>query len=215
MNDDHVLYGAPGSGSAAIECALALIGLPYRQVHAASWDEASDLDALREVNPLLQIPALRFPDGTTMTESAAILIELALRHPDSGLLPGDPADRAQALRGLVYIAANCYAAIGINDYPERWTTAVDEAGREAVRRGARKRLHALWTVFADTVKPRPWLSGASLGALDLLAAVVSRWSGTRAHLHAERPAFAEVLARIEAHPVIAPVFARHWPETTA
>ena len=28
--------------------------------------------------------------------------------------------RAQALRGLVFIAANCYAAIGVIDYPERW-----------------------------------------------------------------------------------------------
>ena len=46
-----------------------------------------------------------------------------------------------------------------------------------------------------------------------LAAVVSRWSGSRKHLEAERPEFHAALLRIEAHPKIAPVFAQHWPTT--
>ncbi len=58
---------------------------------------------------------------------------------------------------------------------------------------------------------RPYLGGENLGALDLLAAVVSRWSGTRAHLETARPAFHETLQRIEKHAIVAPVFARHWP----
>ena len=47
-------------------------------------------------------------------------------------------------------------------------------------------------------------------ALDYLAAVVSKWSGTRAHLKVNRPQFLETLHRIEAHSDVAPVFARHW-----
>src|SRR5262249_2624992 len=97
-----------GSGSAAVEAALVLCGLPFETVSAASWDDRSALDALRRVNPLAQIPALVFEDGTAMSESAAILIELALRHPGRGLLPAEPARRARALSGLVYVAANCY-----------------------------------------------------------------------------------------------------------
>ena len=211
MNGEHVLYGYQGSGSAAVEAALALAGLPYRLVNAASWDAKSQLDALREANELLQIPALRWPDGNTMTESAAILAELGLRHPASGLLPDDPARRAQAIRGLVFIAANCYAAIGIIDYPERWTTGTDDAEKERVRLGTRQRLHALWDTFADSFAPRPFLSGERVGALDLMAGGVSRWSGARAHLKASRPQWYPVLERIEQHPAVAPVFARHWP----
>lgn len=210
--NEHVLYGYDGSGSAAIECALRLAGLPFRKVNAASWDQASELRELQQANPLLQVPALRWPDGQTMTESAAILVELGLRHPGSALLPAEPAERAQAIRGLVYIAANCYAAIGVIDYPERWTSAQAEAEHEHMRQGTRARLHALWRTFADSVQPRPFLSGAQVGALDCLAAVVSRWSGTRAHLQAERPEFSALLQRIEQHPVLAPVFAAHWPQ---
>jgi GST-like protein len=208
---EHVLYGYQGSGSAAVEAALVLAGLPHRIVNAASWDAASELEALRQANPLLQIPALRWPDGSTMSESAAILIELGLRHPESGLLPQDAVERAPAIRGLVFVAANCYAAIGIIDYPERWTSGTADDERERVRQGTRARLHALWERFADTFAPHPFLSGERLGALDLLAAVVSKWSGARAHLREHRPQWYPVLDRIEQHPEVAAVFARHWP----
>ena len=75
----------------------------------------------------------------------------------------------------------------------------------------RARLHELWDVFADQFPATPWLSGERLGALDILAATVSMWSGARKHLAQSRPAFSALLARIEADPRIAPVWARHWP----
>lgn len=213
--DDHVLYGSTGSGSAAIEAALHRLRLPVRIVTASTWQPESAQADLRRVNPLGQIPTLVLPDGTVLTESAAILIHLGLTHPDSGLLPKDPLARATAIRGLVYLAANCYACIGIVDYPERFTTARSAASREAVRRGSRARLHRLWCDFADQFPARPWLSGRRPGALDILAAVVSRWSGTRAHLREQRPAFHALLLRIDAHREWAPVFRRHWPQPPA
>ena len=81
----------------------------------------------------------------------------------------------------------------------------------ASRPARRTRLHYLWDVFADTFPAQPFLTGERLGALDLLAAVVSKWSGSRKHLAASRPAFSALLARIEGDPRVAPVFARHWP----
>ena len=207
-----VLYGSQGSGSAAIEAALGLCEVPLRIVSAASWDAASALAELEGVNPLRQIPALVLPDGTVLTESAAILIHLGLAHPDSGLLPSEAAARDQAIRGLVFIAANCYAAIGVIDYPERWCAGATKHMKERIRRGARERLHRHWEVFADTFPaPGAFLGGAMPGALDLLAAVVSKWSGARAHVRTARPGFSALLGRIDAHPRVAPVFARHWP----
>jgi GST-like protein len=233
----HTLFGYQGSGSAAVEAALGWLGLPHRVIQAASWAEDSELEALRRVNPLGQIPALQLPDGTVLTESAAILMHLGLSHPQGGLLPADPAARALALRGLVYIASNCYAAIGIIDYPERWLARDDASasepgdGREPnlpatphkqgddafdalceqLRRGAKARLALLWEVFADAHTTRPYLHGEQPGALDMLAAVVSKWSGARAHLQRERPDFHATLLRIEQHPRLKPVFERHWP----
>lgn len=206
----YTLYGFKGSGSAAAEMGLRVAGLDYRVVNAASWEAASAVDELRKVNPLVQIPTLVLPDGSVMTESAAILIHLGLVSQPGLLLPADDAARAQAIRGLVYIPANCYSCITILDYPERFTSASDKASLDNVRAGTRERLHKHWDIFADTFKASPFLNGAAPGALDFLAAVVSRWSGARAHLKESRPAFFELLQRIESHASVAPVFAAHW-----
>jgi GST-like protein len=153
-------------------------------------------------------------DGSAMSESAAILMHLADAHPDAKLLPAIASARAQALRGLVFIAANCYAAISIIDFPERWCENAegDEAVQERIRNGTRARLHRHWNMFADVFPARPWLSGEQIGALDLLATVVSNWSGTRPHLERERPALYETLLRVESQPGVAPVLARNWPQ---
>ncbi|HZS69202.1 MAG TPA: glutathione S-transferase [Burkholderiales bacterium] len=200
------LYGTKGSGSAAVEAALRLAGQPFQLVDAASWVPTPGLEKLKRMNPLVQVPTLVLDDGTVMTESAAILIWAGLRYPQSGLLPAEP---AQAIRGIVYIAANCYAAIGIIDYPPRFCAECDEGTVERIRTGTRSRLHEYWRIFADEFGTQ--MNAAHPGALDVLAAVVSRWSGARAHLAAERPALHAIIERVEADPRITDIFRRHWP----
>jgi GST-like protein len=209
------LFGTKGSGSAAAEAALDVAGIAYRKVEAASWKPSPGLDELRRVNPLAQIPTLALDDGSVLTESAAILLHLGLAHPESGLLSDDPSRRAQQIRGLVYVAANCYAGIGILDYPDRWYPDPDDAVKAAMQTRGKTRLHELWELFADQFPATPWLSGDRLGALDILAAVVSKWSGARQALAVSRPGFSQLLARIEADPRIAAVWARHWPPASA
>jgi GST-like protein len=212
----YVLYGSRNSGSAAVEAALEMAKAPYRIVDAATWKKTAAFEELKRINPLHQIPTLVCPDGTVLAESAAILIHLALAHPRAKLLPAEASQRAQAIRAMVFIAANCYAAIGIIDYPERWHGKGDKEADERLRKGARRRLHKLWCVFADTIaagagkKKTPFFFGAQPGAADLLAAVVSRWSGARKHLAKQRPVFHALLERVEAHPAVAPVIERHW-----
>jgi GST-like protein len=209
----YTLFGSQGSGSAAAECGLQLAGARYRVIEAASWEQNAELEALARANPLCQVPTLKLADGAILTESAAILMHLGLAFPQSGLLSAEPAQRDQALRGLVYIPANCYSCITILDYPERFTSATDEASLTAVRAGTRERLHRHWEIFADVFPVAgDFLAGARPGALDILATVVSRWGGARQHLKAARPGFLALLERVEAHPSVAGVFARHWPK---
>jgi GST-like protein len=206
------LYGTAGSGSAAVELALDRCGLPYRVLHASSWESGSAQAELQRANPLGQIPTLQLEDGSVLTESAAILIHLGLAQPESGLLPAGASARAQAIRGLVFIAANCYAAIGVIDYPERWCSEGDDAVLQSIRTGARARLHRYWEIFADQFGGEPFLGGDEPGALDYLSCVVSRWSGTRAHLRTARRRLLATFERVQSRPEVARVFARHWPD---
>ena len=153
----YTLYGKKGSGSASIEAALTMAGAPYRMVETASWETNDAFRELLKINPIGQIPTLALPDGSALSESAAILIHLDVAHPAAGLLPRDEAARAQAIRGLVFIAANCYSAITVLDFPERFCKDMDDSARDRIRAGTRARLHRHWEIFADMFPARPFL----------------------------------------------------------
>ncbi|MGE1156285.1 glutathione S-transferase family protein [Pseudomonas sp. ICMP 460] len=205
----YTLYGTDESGSCMIEIALQRCAVPWHRVNASSWDDGEGSDALARINPLKQIPTLVTPDGQVLTESAAILIHLGLEFPASDLLGGD---RAQILRGLVYIAANCYSAIGIIDYPQRWLGTADEAAQAQLVTGTRRYLHQAWVVFADQFAEQLFAPNARPNALGIMAAAVSRWDAAREMLSSLAPGFAQTLAQVDADPLVAPVFARHWPQ---
>ena len=205
----YTLYGTDESGSCMIEIALQRCAVPWHRVDASSWQESEGSDALARINPLKQIPTLVTPDGQVLTESAAILIHLGLEFPDSQLLVGD---RAQVIRGLVYIAANCYSAIGIIDYPQRWLGNVNDTVQAQLVTGTRRYLHQAWVVFADQFADQLLAANNTPNALGLMAAAVSRWDEARDALNGLAPGFAQTLAQVDADPLVAPVFARHWPE---
>jgi GST-like protein len=197
------LFGSQGSGSAAVEMALRAVGVEYRVVRASAWEPDSAMADLRKINPMGQIPTLVLPDETVLTESAAILIYLGLEFPGHALLPETSTDRAMVLRGLIFIAANCYPAVSISDYPERWTTATTKPAQERVRTAARAQLHRNWDIFFDAFAGELERTKENPGALAFLSVVVSRWSGTRQHIQARRTEVSKLLAVLEAHPRIA------------
>ena len=202
------LFGSPGSGSAAVEMALRAAAAPYSLFRASSW-EPDTLPALLRVNPLGQIPTLVLEDGSVLTESAAILLCIAQRYPEAGLLPRNEGALFQALRGLTFIAANCYPAVSVTDHPERWTNANTRSAHDHVRQAARHRLHRSWEVFADLFHKHESMDTVKPGVLAFLAVTVSQWSGTRAFLKANRSRFHLLLTRLEQNPVIASVLAAH------
>lgn len=204
----YTLYGTDESGSCMIEIALQRCAVPWHRVDASSWHEGEGSEALARINPLKQIPTVVTPDGQVLTESAAILIHLGLEFPDAGLLAGN---RGKILRGLLYIAANCYSAIGIIDYPQRWLGDADQALQAHLVTGTRRYLHQAWVVFAEQFADQLFTPNHTPNALGIMAAAVSRWDGAREALSALAPGFAHTLAQVDADPIVAPVFARHWP----
>ncbi|MBB6291718.1 GST-like protein [Pseudomonas sp. SJZ103] len=205
----YTLFGIDESGSCMIEIALQRCAVPWRRVDAASWADGEGSDELARINPLKQVPTLVTPDGQVLTESAAILIHLGLAFPGAHLLGGD---RAQIIRGLVYIAANCYSAIGIIDYPQRWLGNADEAVQAQLVAGTRRYLHQAWVVFAEQFAGQLFAPNGEPNALGIMAAAVSRWDQAREALSALAPGFAQTLAQVDVDPIVAPVFARHWPD---
>lgn len=166
----YVLHGQKGWGSALVELALARCTLPY-DVHDVDMD-AGGREQLRPLNPLGQIPILVLPDGTVMTESAAIILYLDAMAPGAGLVPpAGTAEHARFLRWLLYLNTAIYGTFSYADYPARWV------GEDC----APKLLDSVMAYRRDNwlqlerEADAPWFLGKRFSALDIYLAVMTNW----------------------------------------
>lgn len=91
-----------------VRAALNLKGLAYetRSVNLVAGDQrAIDYTAL---NPGKGVPALVLDDGTTLTQSLAIIDYLDAKYPSPPLLPAEPLLRARVLAAVHTIAADVH-----------------------------------------------------------------------------------------------------------
>src|SRR4051812_9773447 len=110
------LYGVRGWGSGITEAMLCLAGQSYDFIDVDGFDHPGPVrDRLAAVNPLGQVPALVLPDGTVMTETAAIALWLSDSHASLAPPSGTP-DRALFYRLLVWLVANVYPTFTYGDY---------------------------------------------------------------------------------------------------
>src|ERR1700733_4164049 len=100
----YTLYYCPGTASMVVHLALLEIGAPHelRLIDVATMAQR-DPDYLR-LNPRGVVPTLVI-DGRPLSESAALLMVLADRHPEAKLAPppGSP-DRETWQQWVVYLS---------------------------------------------------------------------------------------------------------------
>ena len=145
--------------------------------------------AFRDINPLMKIPAIE--DGpVTMAESAAILMYLADKHPQTKLAP-DSADpkRGRFLQWLFFGAAclepamaERFAGSKPNTFSFGWGdfTRVTQALQDELARG-------------------PWILGDQFTAADIMLGDGARIA-VEAGLWERRPPISDYLDRIAARP---------------
>lgn len=206
----YTLHGSRRSGSLAVELALAEVGAAYDVVDVDLEHDAQRGADYAAINPQRKVPTLRTPAGETLTESAAILVILDERHPDAALLPPPAtAQRAQALRWLVFIAAEIYPMVEINDYPARF--APDAGGAPRVREAARAKWRERWLVLERHLAGDPYALAGGFCALDLYIAVVSRWAQQDDWRARHLPKVERITAAVAARTACAGVWQRHRP----
>lgn len=170
----YVLYYAPGTASFAVHWLMIELGLDFQVIRldfAAGEQRAPEF--LR-INPTGRVPAL-VVDGQVYTESAALLMLLAERHPAAGLAPApDDSRRARWLEIMVYLTNTLSSAMRDWFYAD---TDGEPEGAVAVKRLAQRRIEGAWDrldgVLADG---RAYLLGERMTTADLLATMLMRWS---------------------------------------
>ncbi len=209
-----LFYGVPQGCSFGSIVALEWLGEPYRLCRIDMLQRPWDPLYVR-VNPLLKTPALLLEDGRTLSESLAILLHLASRHPESELGVSRSRADADALNQmLAYLVTDFFSA-----FSPLWA-AYD---REDLDEGQKKLLRALGRedvaqqcVYLDgLLRDREWLLGSRRSVADAYLSGLARWIGYHKLFDVERdyPHLARHLRKLAADPAV--VFARHIEDGVA
>jgi glutathione S-transferase len=178
-----------------VQVALEEAGVEYEN-HWIS-KEPAEVDRFRAVNPSGKVPALVLPDGTTMIESAAMLIHLALEYPKSGLAPQpDETSHALFLQWMVFLSANVYESALRMYYPARYSSRGEQDAPAVKQQAATDFEHHLAHI-AGTLNP--YLLGSTYSIADVYLYMLGSWNlGGHAELFKKLPrlkAHAELVAK--------------------
>jgi GST-like protein len=204
----YVLYGDKRSGAFSVEAALAEAGVPYKFEIVSLDKNEQKAPPFLAINPSGKMPALVLPTGEIVTESAGLLLTIADRHPEAGLLPpyGTP-ERAQAYRWITFMASEIYPMVEIVDYPERFAPEGEPA--KALREKARDRIRERFFIIENAIAG-PWLLASGFSAADIYVAMFSRWSMGKGWREANLPKVCALAKALSERPKAGPVYKRHY-----
>jgi glutathione S-transferase len=204
----YKLYWAPGSGAMAPQALFEEIGVEYEKIVIDFEKEEHKGEEFLSVNPMGQIPALVLPDGTLMTETAAMLAHIVDRYPEAKLAPpAGSADSARFLRWLFFLGSNVYPAILRVYYSERYST--DPTAAEGIKGAAESELDEQFKILDDALDPGPYLVGEAFSAVDILLWMLIQWHPDPARMFEEAPRIKRFSELLQARPAIARTWREH------
>jgi glutathione S-transferase/GST-like protein len=203
----YTLYARNQAGSMAVEALLAACGAEYKVIVLNRKEDGAFEDFFHAINPKAEVPTLVLPDGSVMTESAAMMIHICEQFPNAGLapLPGE-GSRAQFLRWQVYLAAALYGSDLRLFYPQNFTT--DPRGAEGVKARAAQTMAQEFAIYAAALGERTFMTG-KLSALDIYAAMLCSWAPDVNALFALHPNLKRMYDAVVALPAVRTVWDRN------
>ena len=164
------------------------IGVQYQMVWIGK--SPAELEDFRRINPAGKIPSLVLPDGTALSESAAILIHLTQAHPGADLAPpAGSAAHARFLQWMVFLSANVYEAALRYYYAERYATAGSSIAAAIKAQALTDYGHQLELIHGTL---SPYVLGPKLTAVDPYLHMLAGWyPGGESALTARLPKLAQ------------------------
>ncbi|RVD54775.1 glutathione S-transferase family protein [Mesorhizobium sp. M2D.F.Ca.ET.185.01.1.1] len=206
----YKLYTRPGSGGFVVEAALAMTGVPFEQIDVPKTDVPDP--AFLAISPLNQVPVLTLPDGHSLTESAAICILLAERHPKAGLAPdaGSPG-RADFLRWMAFMSSVLYPAILRLYYAHRYIA--DGEGLQPVKQAAVAEMDRGFAILDQALAGRDCLAGETVSLADIYLVMLVAWHPDIEKARSAWPNIERLWARLRQYELIRKLNASHemWP----
>jgi glutathione S-transferase len=169
----YTLYYSPGRASLAIHWMLIHLDAPF-EAHLVDFATKMHKDPeYLLLNPDGMVPTL-IVDGAPHSESGALALLLAERHPEAGLevSPRAP-ERPDYLQWMFYFANT------LQPLYRAWFYTDEVGGAEsgaAVRACARTRLETAWQRINARLRQTRYIAGNTLSAVDFHATMLMLWS---------------------------------------
>ena len=194
------LYYAPGACSFVPHVLLEASGAAFEPRMVKLHKGEQNSDEYRRLNPRAQVPVL-VHDDAVITQIVAIVLHLDQLFPALGVLPAEPAARAQAISTLAWMNNTVHPTFTHIFMPQKFSDEVDVQAalrryNTGLYRGMLGELQAL--VQAAGSRGQSWLGGSQLGALDAYALTLTRWgtlAGITPDAHPELWAFVQRVAQ--------------------
>lgn len=194
------VYGTPPTRVLRVMWMLNELGLDYEAVPVDLMKGEGNAPDYLAINPTGKVPAL-VDGGLTLTESAAMQLYLAEKHPEAGFIPSDLAERAQMYRWHIFLMTDIEAPL--------WRMALheflyDEADRDPaeIKRAAADCTRML-AVLEKHMEGRTYLVGDGLSVADFNAAYTLDWADT-VDLLGDMPNLKAFVTRMYARPTAPP-----------
>ncbi len=178
----YSLYWTWNSAGMSCHAALEELGVTYN-LQYIEFDEPWPEDYLA-INPHHKVPTLiDHHSGDTeqlgaplvVYQSAAILLYLADKHADVGLVPAvGSTDRAACYQWLFFLAETLQPAYMMYFYPQRHT--LDVNGYEAIQQNAIALIDELWGRLNTQIGNNEFLLGTTMSVCDLFLLPMAWWS---------------------------------------
>jgi glutathione S-transferase len=193
----YTLYTSPGTAGMMVHQLLIELGAPY-EMHLLDINAGDQRKpAYLALNPSGVVPTLVI-DGKPRTESSALVMLLAERHPEGGFAPapGDAA-RDEYLEWMLILAHSLQPAYRLWFYP----SDLGDVDHDAIKAGARAKIEKTWDrVEARLSDGRPYMLGDAVSALDFYTLMLMRWSRNMPKPATTWPHLAAFAARMKQRP---------------
>lgn len=207
----YTLYWSPGCGSFAPHAALIEVGAQFELINIDLDSNQHHTPEFLALNPRAQVPVLQLADGTVMTESVAMMLQIADCHPEFALMPGlGSSQRAAAYRWLVFSAVNLYeAGCRIAD-PQHYTHNASDY--DGVRSKALDDLNDYWAMIDDAIGEGPLFFGKNCSAIDICLLMNAQWHPDRDELLRRLPKLAVLCNAMRQRPAIDNIWQLNFPD---
>ncbi len=143
-----------------------------------------------------------------MTESAAMRLHLADRHPEAMLAPlAGSAESARFLRWLLFMASTLYVTDLRLYHADQFTS--DPAGLDGVLASGLADMDRSFAVLDEALNPGPYLLGETFSAADIYLWMLAAWHPEPARMLATNPRVKQLTELVQARPAIARVWEEH------